>query len=52
MPNTKSPLAVSTWPPPSLAMYTPRSVERTISSGSLSPSVTNVFVMRTIGRCM
>ena len=33
-------------------MYTPCSVELTRSSASLVPSVTNVFVMRTIGRCM
>ena len=33
-------------------MYTPCSVELTMSAGSLSPSVTNVLVIRTIGRCM
>ena len=33
-------------------MYTPCSVVLTISSGSVSPSVTNVLVIRTIGRCM
>ena len=39
-------------PPPSWATYTPCSVELTMSSGSLPPSVTKVLVIRTIGRCM
>src|SRR5690606_19849284 len=37
MPNTKSPLAVLTCPPPSDDTYTPRSVEATMSAGSSWP---------------
>src|SRR5581483_4905306 len=51
MPNTKSPVAVFTWPPPSAFTYTPRSVDAMMSAGSSLPASTYVFVVRTIGRC-
>ena len=51
MPNTKSPVAVLTWPPPSRATYTPLGVSAMMSAGSVDPFAMLVLVMRTIGRC-
>src|SRR5690606_32555500 len=40
MPNTKSPVAVFTWPPPRWATYTPLGVEAMMSSGLSGPART------------
>src|SRR5205823_10692037 len=48
-PNTKSPVAGSTWPPPRAVTNTPRSVEARISLGSDAPFPMFVFVIRGIG---
>ena len=51
MPNTKSPVAVFTWPPPRSATNTPWDVPAMMSSGVSVPFIRNVLVIRTIGRC-
>ena len=47
--KTNLPLVMSTWPPPKLVAYSPRSMLATISAGSRSPPSMKVLVMRGIG---